>query len=89
MPTPESKTDEIDHDIAGFLLQITDRYGRAISCAELVQQGNRVMVVAKAHGLPWFQGVECAEDGGVTEAFGNATRVKWVDRFGGDVVGSA
>ena len=37
------------------------------------------MVIDKAHGLTLFKRLQCAKDGGMAKALGNAARVKAVD----------
>jgi len=54
-----------------------------------MKQGNRVMVIAKAHGFTRLKRVQRPKNRGMTKAFGNATGVKWVNRLRGDVTGCA
>ena len=70
---------EVDHDGARLALLVFDGHAFAIARAELVQQGQWVVVVHKAHGLAGLQCVEGAEDGCVAKALGNASGVKRVE----------
>ena len=77
---------EINHDLAGFALQVVDRHRSAIARLQLVQQWDGVVVIDKAHGLAGRERIQRAKDGRMAEALGDTTGVKGVDGFGGGVI---
>jgi len=77
---------KVDHDGTGFALHVLDGHRLAIALVQLVQQGQRVMVIAKPHGFTWLQGIQRTKDGGMPKALGNAARIKRINGFCGDVV---
>jgi hypothetical protein len=84
-----SDADEVNHDGTGLALHIGNGHGIAITGAELMQQGNWIVVIAKAHGLTGRKRIECTKDGGVTETLGHTTGIKGVDGLRGHMTGGA
>ena len=72
---------EVDHDLARRALHILDTHGRAKVAVDLRQQGQGIVVVAKAHSFAGAQRVQRAEDGRVAKALGNAARIKEIKRL--------
>src|SRR5665213_3844750 len=66
-----STLDEVDRDRARIALAVCDRHRVAIARLQLTEQGQRVMVVDKAHRLAGIESVQRAEDGSVTKSLGN------------------
>lgn len=77
---------KINHDLPGFTLQVADLNRRTIAGLQLVQQGNRIVVIDKAHRLAGSERIQRAEDGCMAKALGDTTGVKRVDRFSGGVI---
>jgi len=74
---------EINHDGTGLALHVLDAHSVTVTGAELMQQWNGVMVVAKAHGFPRLQGIERAKDGRMAKAFGHPAGIKRVNSLSG------
>lgn len=70
---------EVDDDFAGLARQVLDRDLVAEVPLQLLQQGQRVVVVAEAHGFTRLKGGQRSKDGGVPETLGDATRIEGVD----------
>jgi hypothetical protein len=54
-----------------------------------MQQGNRVVVIAKAHGLTGLQRIQRAKNGRMTKTFGHTAGIERVNGFRGHVTGGA
>ena len=69
----------------GIARHVRDLDGVSIPSTELVEQGQRIVIVAEAHGLAGAERVQRAEDGGVAKALGDAARVEGVQLVGLEV----
>ena len=79
---------EVDDDVARVAGDVVDADLAAVALLDLVQQGQRVVVIDKAHDLAVLERLERTEDGGVAEALGNAARIEGVNSVIGHFVSS-
>ena len=70
---------EVDDHLARRLLPVFHHQRLAVTFLQLRDQRQRIMVVDEAHGLARLQRVHGAENRRMTEALGNAARVKGMD----------
>lgn len=69
---------EVDDDVARVTGHIGNADLVAVTLLELVEQRQGVVIVDETHGFAVIEGFEGAEDGGMAEALGDATRVEEV-----------
>ena len=75
-PERSGDDDEVDHDRTRLALPVGDLQPVAEAFLQLGQQGQRVVIVDEAHGFTRLQGGQCAENGRVTEAAGDAAGIE-------------
>src|SRR5665213_882532 len=73
---------EVDRDLTRLSAHVSDRHAIAVPLANLTQQRDGIVVVAKAHGLAGCERIERAENSGVAKALGDAARVEGVELVG-------
>ena len=76
---------KINHDGARLTLQVGNVHALAIARLQLLQQGQGIVVIDKAHGLAWIERVERTKNGRMAKTLGYAARVKRVDGIGRSV----
>ena len=76
---------KIDDDLPRFAIDVLDGNRFAVPFPELSEQRQRIVVIAELHGLARHQGVERAEDRGVTKTLGDAARIERVQPIGLDM----
>jgi hypothetical protein len=69
---------EVNHDMACFAADVGHANLVAIALANLVEQGQRVVVIDETHGLAVCERLQGAENGSVPKPFGHAPRIKFI-----------
>lgn len=69
---------EVDDDFPRLTRQVFNGDLIAEVSLQLLQQGEGVVIVAKAHGFTRLKRGQCSEDGGVPETLGYAARIERV-----------
>lgn len=76
------RTRKVDYHALGITLDVLDVHLIAIALLNLIQEGERVVVVDETHRLAVVEGFKRAENGGVPKALGNAACVEQIGRAG-------
>src|ERR1035438_9037304 len=78
----KSDPNEVDDDVAGLALAIVNRDRFAVAPLQLLEQGQRIMVVDKSHRLPRGQHIDGSEDSRMAEPLGDSARIERIDALG-------